>query len=230
VSDHRRRIAQVEQKIDGLVAKLVNAVDNDAAPDPTPPESPRRTDDTRQDIWRKQGTVAPGSWLPMVSWDSNTSKPDRANEQPIEQAQDGAEADRQYLESLRTIHNFGDREVVSQAPEGIFRPSKRPEPPIEDDLVKQLLATGEADVLLNQYREMSATFPFVILPHGVTSNELHDSKPMLLLAMLTVASCEDHTRQMKLDGIYRTELANRTIISPRRTLGLVQSVLVYLSW
>jgi hypothetical protein len=166
----------------------------------------------------------------MISWDSNTSKPERGHEKPIEQAQDGAEADRQYLESIRSIHNFGDREVVGQAPDGIFRPSKRPEPPIEDDLVKQLLAIGKADVLLDQYREMSATFPFVILPHGVTGNELHETKPMLLLAILTVASWEDHTRQMKLDGIYRTELANRTIISPRRTLGLVQSVLVYLSW
>jgi hypothetical protein len=166
----------------------------------------------------------------MVSWDSNTSKPERSNEKRIEQAQNGAEVDRQYLDSIRSIHNFGDREVVSQAPEGIFRPSKRPEPPIEDELVKQLLATREADVLLDQYRQMSATFPFVILPHRMTGNELHKTKPMLLLAMLTVASWEDHTRQMKLDGIYRTELANRTIISPRRTLGLVQSVLVYLSW
>ncbi|KAL1656065.1 hypothetical protein SLS61_001135 [Didymella pomorum] len=35
---------------------------------------------------------------------------------------------------------------------------------------------------------------------------------------------------MSLDAIYRQELANRTIIRPRRNLGLVQSVLVYLSW
>jgi hypothetical protein len=226
MSDHYRRIAQVEQKIDGLVAKLVNATDSNDAAGPTRTDSPPRTDDTRQDMWRKQGTVAPGSWLPMVSFEPDTSKPERV----IEQATNGAEVDRQYLESIRSIHNFGDHEDVSQAPDGFFRPSKRPEPPIDNDLVKQLLANGEADVLIDQYREMSVTFPFVILSEGITGNELHESKPMLFLAMLTVASWEDHTRQMTLDSIYRTELANRTIINPRRTLGLVQSVLVYLSW
>jgi hypothetical protein len=162
----------------------------------------------------------------MVSFEQDTSKPDRVGEQES----DGTEADRQYLESIRSIHSFGDREDVSQAPEGFFRPSKKPEPPIENVLVKQLLDTGEADVLLDRYREMSATFPFVILSEGISGNELHANKPMLFLAVLTVASWEDHTRQMNLDGIYRTELAHRTIISPRRTLGLVQSVLVYLSW
>jgi hypothetical protein len=35
---------------------------------------------------------------------------------------------------------------------------------------------------------------------------------------------------MSLDTLFRKELAQRTIITPRRTLGLVQSLLVYLSW
>lgn len=112
----------------------------------------------------------------------------------------------------------------------MFQASKRREDPIDHDLVKQLLADQEGDTLLDEFRQMSASFPFVIVPPGVSARQLHTEKPMLLLAILTTASWRDHRRQMLLDIVYRRELAERTIIRPRRTLGLVQSVLVYLSW
>jgi hypothetical protein len=164
--------------------------------------------------------------MPVPSFEPEEHRLD----EEIENAPDNTEADRRYLQKLRSIHNFGDREDIGQAPASLFQPSKRPEAPIEDNLVRQMLATGEADNLLNEYRQMSASFPFVIIPQGVSSSELHESRPMLLLAILTVASWKDHQRQMSLDQVYRSELAERTIIRPRRTLGLVQSVLVYLSW
>lgn len=69
-----------------------------------------------------------------------------------------------------------------------------------------------------------------MLPPQITAKQLHEHRPMLLLAVILVSSWKEHTRQMQLDGVFRTELAHRTIIQPRRTLGLVQSVLVYLSW
>lgn len=77
---------------------------------------------------------------------------------------------------------------------------------------------------------MSDSFPFVPLASEIAAEQLHRDAPMLFLAMVTAASWRDHKRQMSLDAIYRQELANRTIIRPRRNLSLVQSVLVYLSW
>lgn len=222
------RIAQVEQKIDGLVAKLVHAAaetelttDSASASQPTPRE-------TRAETWQKRGVinVTPGSWIPTPSFETSTSQ----HENSTEVASESAEVDRQYLESLRSIHRFSDREDAPLAPEGFFRPSKRPEAPIEHEIVQQMLCSGEADVLLNEYRNMSATFPFVMLPPQITAKQLHEHRPMLLLAVILVSSWKEHTRQMQLDGVFRTELAHRTIIQPRRTLGLVQSVLVYLSW
>jgi hypothetical protein len=222
------RIAQVEQKIDGLVAKLVHAAaetelttDSASASQPTPRE-------TRAETWQKRGVinVTPGSWIPTPSFETNTLQ----HENSTEAASESAEVDRQYLESLRSIHRYSDREDAPPAPEGFFRPSKRPEAPIEHEIVQQMLYSGEADVLLNEYRNMSATFPFVMLPPQITAKQLHEHRPMLLLAVILVSSWKEHTRQMQLDGVFRTELAHRTIIQPRRTLGLVQSVLVYLSW
>ncbi|KAE8836023.1 hypothetical protein HRS9139_04121 [Pyrenophora teres f. teres] len=148
----------------------------------------------------------------------------------VERAPDASDADREYLEGIRSIHNSGEHEDISQTPEGFFKSSTRPEAPIDSEIVKQILASSEADLLLREYRQMSATFPFVVVSPDVKSVDLHAERPMLFLAVITVASWKDRSRQKKLDNVYRTELANRTIISPRRTLGLVQSVLVYLSW
>jgi hypothetical protein len=169
-------------------------------------------------------TDHPGAWLPFPT--SFEPRPD----QDQELVEGEEEADREYIKRIRSIHSFGDAEDLSRAPEDLFQPSKQREPPIDDLLVQQLIATHETDVLLNEYRQMSASFPFVIIPEGMTSQEMHAEKPMLFLAILTAASWRDHPRQMSLDTLFRKELAQRTIITPRRTLGLVQSLLVYLSW
>jgi len=225
--DIRSRIAQVEQKIDGLVAKLVHAADSEVTTDSANASQPNPRE-IAAERWRNRGVVntAPGSWMPTPSYEPNAVPPD----QRTDDASESAEADRQYLEEIRTIHRFDDREDVPNAREGIFRTSKRPEAPIEHEVVQRLLTSGEADTLLIEYRKMSATFPFVMLPPQVTARQLHEHRPMLSLAIFLVASWQHHTRQMALDGIFRQELANRTILQPRRTLGLVQSVLVYLSW
>ncbi|KAJ4374899.1 hypothetical protein N0V83_001977 [Neocucurbitaria cava] len=234
------RIAQVEQKIDSLVSSLVNPPSLRQSTEAVEPEAQNEaaqteTGDSRREVWRRDKTVVPGSWMPVApgSWipvPESFGQDTTQAEKEIEEAPDNDEADRQYLKRIRSIHNFGDREDISQAPEGLFQPSKRREDPIKDDLVEQMISSGEANALLEEYRRMSTSFPFVILPPGMTANVLHESKPMLLLAILTVASWKDHRRQMSLDTTYRTELATRTMIRPRRTLGLVQSVLVYLSW
>lgn len=181
------------------------------------------------ETWKEKGQVAPGSWLPFpASFEPNSSRP----EQGIEQAEGAAETDRQFIAQIRTVHrkNFGDEEEIGQAPESLFQPSKRPEAPLDNDLVRQLLAGHEADSLLDEFRQMSTSFPFVIVPAQLAARELYVERPMLFLAIMTTASWRNHNCQMLLDTVYRKELAERTIISPRRTLGLVQSVLVYLSW
>ncbi|KAF3010692.1 hypothetical protein E8E13_005864 [Curvularia kusanoi] len=157
--------------------------------------------------------------------------PEQPSETPAEQFGENHDAaDRHYIEQIRSIHRFGDPADHAQYPEGIFRPSRQREEPIKDDIVDGLLASGEADVLLKEYRKMSESFPFVPLAPDMTAQRLYNDSPMLFLAMMTAASWREHTRQMSLDAVFRQELAHRTIIRPRRNLGLVQGVLVYLSW
>jgi hypothetical protein len=119
---------------------------------------------------------------------------------------------------------------VSRPPDGVFVTNSHREPTVDCDMVKSLLATGEAEALLVEYRSMSKFFPFVPIDANVSMQDLSITKPMLFLAILTAASWKDHKRQMALDLQYRTELAKRTMVQPRRTLSLLQGVLVYLSW
>jgi len=228
------RISQVEQKIDGIVASLVNP--NGAQPTPAPAEpsvlpaagnasTPKTSSPVRPagpGSWS-----APGSWLPFSSLFAREPSPP---EHDAETSQRDAEPTHQFLEKLRVIHNFGDDTDLTRPPDAVFQSTARLEPPIDDDVVKGLLSNGEAEALLIEYRSMSKSFPFVPVPSSVTAQELSVMKPMLFLAIVTVSSWKDHKRQMALDVQYRKELANRTIIHPRRTLSLVQSVLVYLSW
>lgn len=138
--------------------------------------------------------------------------------------------DHRYIEQIRSIHSFAEPDEGAQHPEGLFRPSERREDPVKDDLIDSLLASGEADALIDLYKKMSDSFPFVPLTSGITAHQLCQDKPMLFLAMITAASWGEHKRQMSLDAVYRQELASRTILRPRKNLVLVQSVLVYLSW
>jgi hypothetical protein len=119
---------------------------------------------------------------------------------------------------------------VSRPPDGVFVANAHREPIVDCDMVKRLLASGEAVALLAEYRSMSKFFPFVPIDANISMQDLSVTKPMLFLAIMTAASWKDHKRQMALDLRYRTELAKRTMVQPRRTLSLLQGVLVYLSW
>ena len=151
-------------------------------------------------------------------------------EAEVEVPQQDVDPDAQYIEKLREIHSFSDRIDLNQHPQGVFKSNSRREPALKSELVNSLLANGEADSLLAEYRSMSKSFPFVPISPSTTAQELSATAPMLLFAMLTVGSWRNHKQQRALDLQYRTELANRTIIHPRRTLPLLQGVLVYLSW
>jgi hypothetical protein len=214
----------VEQKIDGLVATLVNGESAKPTEEPDNTQSKSSLASRSAAVQAAMCSIrphAPGGWLPNPpSYEPRESQPD-----------EDADISHRYMENLRMIHSFGDDDVdLSRPPGSLFNTGGRKEPVIEDEVVEQLLSNGEADNLLNAYREMSVAHPFVPIASHVKAKELSDVKPILFLAILTVASWNDHSLQRRLDRKYRQELANRTIIRPRRTLSLAQSIVVYLGW
>jgi hypothetical protein len=112
----------------------------------------------------------------------------------------------------------------------MFNNSAPNEPPINSELIEKFFSGGDADAMIKEYNTMFESFPFVPIPSQTSARDLNAAKPMLFLAVLTATSWNDHQLQRKIDRLYREELANRTIIQPRRTLSLLQSLLVYLAW
>lgn len=165
---------------------------------------------------------APGSWLPVA--------PSLEQQVSNDTGDQDAEIDHRYLKDLEAIHNFGDETSdVGSAPT-MFKEASPTEPPIKSDLIEKFFASAKADTIIKEYNAMFESFPFVPIPPRTSARSLNTAKPMLFLAILTATSSSDHPLQRKLDRLYREELANRTIIHPKRTLSLLQSLLVYLAW
>ena len=134
-----------------------------------------------------------------------------------------------FLQYIARIHNFGA--TGTAAPSASRRePGGDRDLLANGDLVAYIAKMGNADALLAEYHPMSTCFPFVSLPADTTAHDLREKQPVLLLAIMTVASWKDRSRQLSLERRFRYELAHRTIIQPRKSLELVQSVLVYLYW
>jgi len=201
----------MEQKIDGLVGLLSersSSITAPSQPQPAPSE------------------VSPRHSRPTPTGSASHQSPVRVGSQSSGTPQDP-------LHELRELHKFDDTPTEHHGAASTHRPVFHPaliEPSINHDVVRILLDNGRADSLLNHYRAMTIFFPFVPIPPNTNAHSLSQQKPMLLLAILTTASGKDRPLQLTLEEQYRLELASRTIIRPRKTLSMIQSILVYLAW
>lgn len=237
-----RRISQVEKKIDGLVANLVASREpTTQRPAPVTPANPGTNFNAANTFAsRSERSLAPGSWLRVP----DSFEPQRVSPREGSEEEDDSEEHRDgYLDRLGEVQNLisndtppnnsSDHGSHTSQPDGRSSSTrlKAREPPLKDDEVVQgLISSGEADTMVQEYATMVAHFPFVPLLPDVTAQDLSKSRPMLLLAVLTICSFRQPKLQRQLDEKYRVELANRTVVRPKRSMSLLQSMLVYLGW
>lgn len=100
----------------------------------------------------------------------------------------------------------------------------------QDPLTCGLVTFPEAETLCQAYRRMSHQyFPCVIVPERLGVLELQQERPMLLQAMLVVASWQNKPRQIALEKFYVKELGSR-FFNGERSLDILQGLLAYLAW
>lgn len=134
-----------------------------------------------------------------------------------------------FFQELAHLHKFAT--VEGEGPhQSLGSNNNSQEPALDHELFKSMLNTGEAQRLLEEYHNMMSSFPFVPISPTITAIELSTKKPMLLLAIMTISSWKNKPKQLELESLYRQELANMTIIHPRKSLPLLQSMLVFLGW
>lgn len=83
---------------------------------------------------------------------------------------------------------------------------------------------------LHRHRAMQHYFPFVVIPDSWDVAYMLDSRPLLLLAVISSAACHYPQLQQRLVKDLRDTLTRRVMVSGESTLELLQAMLVHLAW
>ncbi|KAK6330605.1 hypothetical protein TWF718_002802 [Orbilia javanica] len=102
--------------------------------------------------------------------------------------------------------------------------------PLEDVIGRNLVSEAQAERFFALFTEMSAHFPFYVIPPGTTPATLRKEKPILLMAILCTASGIEKRVQLVLDKDFRRVYSERIFVHGEKSLELLQAGLVYLSW
>jgi hypothetical protein len=93
------------------------------------------------------------------------------------------------------------------------------------------MSSAEADDLLHVYQsEMIGYFPFVIVPSGVTTQNLRTERPFLFATIMLAASREKIWSQTTTGMRLIEYLSVCMLQNGEKSLDLLQGLLVYIAW
>ena len=222
------RTAQIEQKIDGLVALLAQ------------PENARASSTIRESLQSRRSSSVTGQLHHEMEQKNGLTTSASANGESRQRERESESSHHDC--SPFTQHHIVPRESYERgaySPEQPIVPSANSPTPrmaIANERApaynsaKDLVDTTYAESLLNDFRPMSDFFPFVVISPGLTVRTLRSERPMLFLAILVTASGNHRSLQITLEEQYRNELATNTIVNAQRSLDCLQSILIYLAW
>ncbi|MCJ1389439.1 hypothetical protein MMC18_002296 [Xylographa bjoerkii] len=101
---------------------------------------------------------------------------------------------------------------------------------VSEALWNTLVDIDMAELMLNDFREMTHFFPFVPLSQSTTAQSMSSQRPLLLLAILMTTSYRNRQVQVALEEQYRQELPDKVFMKGQKSLDHLQSILVYLAW
>ncbi|KAF2188678.1 hypothetical protein K469DRAFT_724572 [Zopfia rhizophila CBS 207.26] len=97
------------------------------------------------------------------------------------------------------------------------------------DPVLRSISVIHMQLLLESYRTMVDYFPFVTLPKECLCRDLIQARPMLMFAVLTVASFDSALLQLTLSREFRKVVMVK-VMSGDKSLDLLQGLLVFIAW
>ncbi|KAF3923628.1 hypothetical protein ABW21_db0205291 [Orbilia brochopaga] len=232
----KARVAEMEKKLDGLVALLTGAQ--------SMPSNSNQSGVTMSD--QEQAAIGLATLAPSLYGQNDASSGNRpnlaSNSHGVPDFQIGAclsglktkEAERDDQRREEEKHRDEDRrrqaEMKTECSSFGFMMSPQPQAPLWDPIGRNLVTEAEAEHFLNIFTEMVVHFPFYVLPAGVTVASLRRDKPVLLLAILTAASQSNKRVQIALERDFRKAYSERLLILGEKSLELLQAGLIYMSW
>ncbi|CAO2652787.1 Nn.00g021980.m01.CDS01 [Neocucurbitaria sp. VM-36] len=97
------------------------------------------------------------------------------------------------------------------------------------DPVIRSISLGHMQMLLETYQNMINFFPFVALPKDCFCRDLVQNRPVLMFAVLTVASYDSVLLQLTLSREFRKVIMAK-ILNGQKNLDLLQGLLVFIAW
>src|SRR5437868_12988330 len=86
------------------------------------------------------------------------------------------------------------------------------------------LSTDAADGYLVQFRNMTAYFPFVIIPNEATVLSMSQDRPFLCLAALVAATSSEKDVQKSLEQSFRVAILQKIMLDGERNLDLLNGL------
>ncbi|KAK2043897.1 hypothetical protein LZ31DRAFT_467442 [Colletotrichum somersetense] len=227
------RVAELEKKIDALTASL-QARGSPVAPSiggggiaPAGSSVARDENPYEQTGWGNHGLAR--------DWQTTTVEAPRLD------SQEPAGRDRGRFDTLipppagrkRKLSDRGD--IPGDMAEG--NDGSRRAPPINmgsdyaDVVERGILSAEKAAELFERYNtHMVPHMPAVVFPAGMTADETRKSKPLLFLAIMSVASSESPNVQRRLVKELMQIFAEKIIITGDKSLEIVQSLQIAVIW
>ncbi|KAI1110497.1 hypothetical protein F5Y14DRAFT_359340 [Nemania sp. NC0429] len=234
------RVAELEKKIDALTASLqatrgagggVGVSVGAGGPPPPPPPPPASTstptphppptypsaaDDMRTRIAHQWGPPA----FPPTGYDPRAHRTTMTG-----QKRKFAEARSPPLDGPKDM----PEPLMSSA--GGRHSTSAPRQPRPDVVDQGIITIDEASILFQRYTNRMAThLPAVVFPPGTTAAEIRKTRPILFLAVVSVASSESPLTQRKLVRELMEIFADNIIVHGQKSLELVQSILISVIW
>ncbi|PWY76701.1 hypothetical protein BO83DRAFT_436201 [Aspergillus eucalypticola CBS 122712] len=117
-------------------------------------------------------------------------------------------------------------------------PSHGPNPPTSSVLAGQpslvdrgLLSPAEAERMLTVFKaDFAAKFPFVLIPHGQTADQLRVREPFLFLCVVAATMGSAHPLRKIVADEIMNHVTSRIVARSERNLELLRGLLVHCAW
>lgn len=195
-----RRVAQLEQKLDGLVT-LLTSQQNSSQIIP---------------LDHASGVLIPRS---PVSLDSNASTGGRSSAGTKSINLDGESTVPKTLDG-----SIGLADLLSPVAAGSLSITSLEPSQLEPD------EQEADSLLLEYKTNLAEQFPFVVLPLDSISQSLHQEKPLLWKAIMVASLHDNSHRQMALGSSLMEDLMMRLLFRAEKSLDLLKSLLVFIAW
>jgi len=223
------RVAELERKIDALTASLQasrgdGALPSVSTPTPTPtPATPapslppqRSSEDANTRIARE--------WAPVNPFGNAANS--GMSPAPTPQPQMGTAGQKRKFSAAE-----GGLSSEQRGPALAPMLSNDSHSRFSDVVDRGIITADEASALFQRYTDrMAPHLPAVIFPSGTTIDDIRRFKPILFLALMSVASSETPATQRILVRDLMDIFANKIIIRGEKSLELVQSIMVSVIW